>query len=137
MMESSEEMAEDIRRGADRIRQEEIEARSRQEGKKEGLRRIEDRLSKLRGDHQRIERDIDPDWLSEYQRIKPVRGWAVAALNGNICTGCHQSLILQLVHEIKHGDAIKTCPNCSRILYIPEAEESPAESPRPAEPTKA
>ena len=137
MMESAEEMIEDIRRGADRLREEEAQARSRQEGKKEGLRRIEDQLSNLRNDHQRIERDIDPDWLSEYQRIKPVRGWAVAALNGTICTGCHQSLILQLVHEIKHSDEIKTCPNCSRILYVPEIEESPAESPRPAEPTKA
>ena len=48
-----------------------------------------------------------------------------------------QSFKLQLVHEIKHGDEIKTCPNCCRILYVPEIEESPAESPRPAEPTKA
>ncbi len=75
--------------------------------------------------------------MSEYQRIKSSRGWAVAALNGNSCTGCHQSLIPKLIHEIKHDDEIKTCPHCNRILYIPVEAESPAPSSNPAEPAKA
>ncbi len=137
MMESAEATAAEIRQGAGRLREEEAEAESRKNEKKEELRRLESRLSELREEHKRLSVEIDPDWRAEYGRIKEARGWAVAGLNGNSCSGCHQSVMPQLIHEIKHGDEIKTCLHCNRIFYIPEETQKTAGTANPAEPTQA
>ncbi|MFQ5915143.1 MAG: zinc ribbon domain-containing protein [Nitrospinota bacterium] len=137
LMESADTLAEAIRDGAGRLGEMEADAEVRKKEKREELDRIQDRLSDLRGGHQRISVDIDPEWLAQYSRIKAARGWAVAPLNSNSCSGCHQSLMPQLVHEIKHGAEIRTCPHCNRILYSPEEAKTPAETANPAEPAKA
>jgi predicted nucleic acid-binding Zn-ribbon protein len=133
LMETSEALEEDIRQGQEKLREQEAEAEGRKKDQRETLDQMQKRLAGLREDQKRLSLEIEPDWVSEYRRIKAARGTAVAGLNGKSCGGCHQTLLPKLVHAVKHDDEIKTCPNCNRILFVPEEEPRAAETSNPAE----
>ncbi len=53
-----------------------------------------------------------------YQRIAfKKQGLALAAVNGENCAACQMNLRPQLLNEIRLGEQIIVCENCSRILY--------------------
>lgn len=54
-----------------------------------------------------------------YDRIAGKKqGLALAAVNGEVCTACQMKLRPQLINEVRLGEQITVCENCSRILYI-------------------
>ncbi len=137
LMEEGEAIGGKIDERAARVREKETEAEGRKKAKREELAVLEGRLAGLENDRKHLSRDIDDDWAANYNRIKASRGWAVSPLNGNSCGGCHQLLMPQLIHEIKHGDDIKSCPYCMRILYALAEGEVSAEAVNPAESSQA
>jgi predicted nucleic acid-binding Zn-ribbon protein len=134
LMETSEALEEEIRQGQGKLREQEAEAEDRKKEQRQTLDQLQKRLAGVREDQQRLSLEIEPDWLSEYRRIKAARGMAVAGLNGKSCGGCHQTLMPKLVHAVKHDHEIQTCPNCNRILFASEEEPKAAETSNPAEP---
>jgi len=132
VMESSEALEEEIHQGKGKLREQEAEAENRKKEQCEALDQMKKRLAGLREDHKRLSLEIEPDWVSEYRRIKAARGTAVAGLNGKSCGGCHQTLMPKLVHAVNHDDEIQTCPHCNRILFTLEEESKTAETSNPA-----
>ncbi len=62
-----------------------------------------------------------------YERIRTYRpAPAVAEVRNGLCTACNIQLRPQMYNEIRTADAVRTCENCSRILYY---EGPPAEDP--------
>ena len=53
-------------------------------------------------------------------------GIAVAEVVNSSCTACNMSLRPQMNVEVKKGEQIITCENCSRILYIAAPKEAEA-----------
>ena len=53
-------------------------------------------------------------------------GIAVAEVVNGSCTACNMSLRPQMNVEVRKGDKIITCENCSRILYIAAPKEAEA-----------
>ncbi len=54
-----------------------------------------------------------------YSRISVKKqGLALASVNGESCSACQMKLRPQLINEIRLGDQIIVCENCSRILYF-------------------
>jgi len=54
-----------------------------------------------------------------YKRIASKKqGLALALVNGEACAACQMQLRPQLINEIRLGDHIVVCENCSRILYF-------------------
>jgi predicted nucleic acid-binding Zn-ribbon protein len=53
-------------------------------------------------------------------------GIAVAEVIGGSCAACNMSLRPQMNVEVRKGDQIITCENCSRILYIATPKEAEA-----------
>ena len=53
-------------------------------------------------------------------------GIAVAEVVNGSCTACNMSLRPQMNVEVKKGEQIITCENCSRILYIAAPKEAEA-----------
>lgn len=54
-----------------------------------------------------------------YSRIAlKKQGLALAVVNGEACTACQMQIRPQLINEIRLGDHIVVCENCSRILYF-------------------
>ena len=55
-------------------------------------------------------------------------GIAVAEVKNGSCSACFMKLRPQMQVEIKKGNQIITCENCTRILYIAPAADEAAES---------
>ena len=53
-------------------------------------------------------------------------GIAVAEVVNGSCAACNMSLRPQMAVEVKKGDKIMTCENCSRILYVAAPKEAEA-----------
>ncbi len=54
-----------------------------------------------------------------YNRIVAKKqGLALALVHGEVCSACQMQLRPQLINDIRLGENIITCENCSRILYF-------------------
>ena len=64
--------------------------------------------------------------LELYERIRTYRaGPAVAEVRNGLCTACNIQLRPQVYNEIRTGETVMVCENCSRIQYYsgPPAED--------------
>ena len=137
-----------IRRIEDQILEEMIEAEdlqkhvqeaaARLEGEKARvateIRRLQDERQKDLGEHERLQTRrkevaavLGESVLALYERIRSNRsGMAVVEVQDGLCTACNVRLRPQVYNDVRRGDAVLTCENCSRILYYlePSAAES-------------
>ncbi len=62
---------------------------------------------------------LPPELGELYNRIAAKKqGQALALVNGENCSACQMKLRPQLINEIRLGQQIIVCENCSRILYF-------------------
>jgi predicted nucleic acid-binding Zn-ribbon protein len=73
--------------------------------------------------------------LAHYDRLRQHGKKGIAAVRGQICTGCHMQVPRATVVYLMQGTDIQLCGNCGAYLYLPET--MPAESPAPRLPGKA
>ncbi|MGD0209004.1 MAG: C4-type zinc ribbon domain-containing protein [Verrucomicrobiota bacterium] len=83
---------------------------------------VEASLAELRG-------KIPPQILGHYDRLVAHGKKGLAAVRGQVCTGCHMHLPIGVVTTLMHDDDIQLCDNCGRYLYLPEATK--ADVPKP------
>jgi predicted nucleic acid-binding Zn-ribbon protein len=85
----------------------------------EELASIRAELDALRGRRDPIAREIDPELLSLYDELRRTKkGVGVAAIVDGSCQGCHQAISAVELNKLKHGDGIKRCEHCRRILVF-------------------
>lgn len=86
----------------------------------EGIKVIEDRVKVLESQRTQATPDIDPGYLSRYERIlRHKDGVAVVPVQGgNSCGGCFMNINSQQINTIKMYDQLVECEICSRILYL-------------------
>ena len=88
------------------------------DGKKTNL---ETRIAELKSEHELLAKALDEDVLDIYLRIfKTKHGTAVAPLEHEVCMGCHMKVTAQTVVQVRGAREIVHCPQCGRILYMPE-----------------
>lgn len=65
---------------------------------------------------------------STYNRLtsRSRDGIAVAEVKNGACSACFMALRPQMQAEVRKGNAILTCENCTRILYVPAKPQSEA-----------
>ena len=80
----------------------------------DGLKKELTELERTRND---VLASIDKDTLAAYEGVKGRKGQAVVKVEQGRCLGCRVTLS---VSELQHarGNAIVTCGNCGRILYL-------------------
>ena len=115
------------------------EAAARLEGEKArvaaGIKRLQDERQKDLDERERLQARrkelaavLSESVLGLYERIRSYRtGAAVAEVRDGLCTACNVRLRPQVYNEVRRGDAVLTCENCSRILYYiepPGAEQA-------------
>jgi len=67
---------------------------------------------------------IGPALMRKYDDWRKRRGSSlVAVIHGQSCGGCHLTLPLQLINEVREKRKIYTCNSCGRILYWEEKGE--------------
>jgi predicted nucleic acid-binding Zn-ribbon protein len=81
---------------------------------------------------------IPPPILGHYDRLR-VRGKkGLAAVQNQVCTGCHMRLPLAVIMRLRHGQDLQLCDNCGRYLYLTEEPASlPVETKPAAKPARA
>jgi len=65
---------------------------------------------------------VEPALLKKYEMLLERRaGLAVAIVEeGGGCSGCHVQIPPQMLIEIRKTAAVRVCPMCQRLLYVPE-----------------
>ena len=125
---------------AEEIQQHIQEAAARLEGEKARVAAAIERLQeerqkdtaerdRLQSRRKEVSEALSSAVLALYERIRSYRtGAAVAEVRGGLCTACNVLLRPQVYNDVRRGDAVLTCENCSRILYYVEPPEvEPAE----------
>ncbi len=82
---------------------------------------LEGELLDLRRRREEAASQIDPALLRRYERLRERKdGVAVAAVSGGTCGACHVALPEVLLSRLQQEEeAILTCEECGRILYVP------------------
>jgi len=87
------------------------------------------RIANLESEKARVVAKIDPEVFALYERINkrhpgsaivPVRSSGEGVMRHSSCTGCHFSLLPNVVVLVHRGETIVQCPNCGRILAYDE-----------------
>jgi uncharacterized protein len=82
---------------------------------------LEARIAELKNEHQLLAKALAEDALELYLRLfKTKHGTAVATLEHEVCMGCHMKVPAQTVVQVRAARQIVHCPQCGRILYMPE-----------------
>lgn len=81
---------------------------------------IQARVAELESGRPALAEPIDPDLMDKYQRLfKSKAGQAVVRLENDVCTGCHVKVPTQVALEVRGEKSVVHCPNCGRILFLP------------------
>jgi hypothetical protein len=82
-------------------------------------------LGSLLTKRESVSGQIEKVIVQRYEKILNSReGRAVVLLQGNICQGCFQQILPQVVINVKVGESIQQCSNCIRFLYWEEVPET-------------
>ena len=80
---------------------------------------LQTRLADMQKQREEAVALLPPELRELYSRISlKKQGLALAAVNGESCAACQMKLRPQLINEIRLGEQIIVCENCSRILYF-------------------
>lgn len=81
-------------------------------------------LNKFEKEESKITPDLDEEILFKFERIiKNKSGLGIVPVIDGVCTGCHMILPPQFVNDVREGNKIMFCTECSRILYYQDAEK--------------
>jgi predicted nucleic acid-binding Zn-ribbon protein len=72
-------------------------------------------LAKVRAHRARLAQAIEPRWLQLYERLAARYPRAIAAVRGQVCTGCFVTLP-PTARGRAEGDEAAVCQGCGRIL---------------------
>jgi uncharacterized protein len=89
------------------------------------LKRKKQELDSYLSKRESVSVQIEKVVLGRYEKVSKSRdGRAVVLLRDNICQGCFQQILPQMVIDVKVGESIKQCSNCIRFLYWEEVPEA-------------
>ena len=76
-------------------------------------------LAALDGSIAALRPTVDAAALATYDRTaKRYPRFAVAELKGDLCVGCNVKIRPMLASEVRRGEKIVQCENCTRLLYV-------------------
>ena len=79
---------------------------------------IQAEIAKIQQDRDAMTKDVDPDWLSRYDRVfKKFKDVAMVPVEHGTCGGCHMTLPPSVVHNAKNNLVMTSCNFCNRMLY--------------------
>lgn len=72
-----------------------------------------------------LQKNVSDDLLAKYERIKKrSQGVGVISVWKAVCNGCHMNIPPQLYNELQKSDELHSCPNCNRIIYFQDMENT-------------
>ncbi|NLO61327.1 MAG: nucleic acid-binding protein [Spirochaetales bacterium] len=107
------------------IELQEDEVRTETEKKDEELSKKEHELLDLKQQEESLSPGLEESILYKFERIiKNKNGIGIVPVHGLVCQGCHMTLPVQMVNEVRKEEEFRFCPYCSRILFYEHVETS-------------
>ena len=89
------------------------------------LERMTKEMDPLVAKREAVISQIDKVVFQRYEKVAKSRGGkAVVSLQENICQGCFQQILPQMVINVKVGESIHQCSSCLCFLYWEEVSEA-------------
>lgn len=79
---------------------------------------IAGKINKLNKKRNSLAEKVDKTNLSIYEEIKKEKGYGMAEVKGEICTGCGIGVPSIIINESAMEKKLVKCPNCNRLIYI-------------------
>lgn len=77
-------------------------------------------IERLKAELTQCEADLPAEFRGFYGRVIRQKGEdALAQVEGEFCSGCHQHVPVNMINELMLNRPI-TCKSCGRLLYLPE-----------------
>ena len=93
--------------------------------KADELDRVTKEMNPLLAKRETVKSQIDTVIFQRYEKVAKSRGGkAVVSLQENICQGCFQQILPQMVINVKVGESIHQCSSCLCFLYREEVSET-------------
>lgn len=78
-----------------------------------------ERLEELRESASIISEMLDLNLKKRYRKIRDQSGGlAVVSVEDAVCRGCHLNIPPQMYNELHHGNELRYCPHCYRMIYV-------------------
>jgi hypothetical protein len=123
-----DEMQETIGREEALIKTQEEEIETEKSRIDERLKEKQKVLKGLEKKEDSITPGLDEELIFKFERIiRSKSGIGIVPVVEGVCTGCHMVLPSHFVNQVRQGEGILFCPDCSRILFFEEAEEEAEE----------
>lgn len=74
------------------------------------------RLLKLRAE---FAASLPPEAVAEYEALRAKKSPAVARVERDTCQGCHLSISVNVLSDLRDRQRLRKCTNCGRILFLP------------------
>jgi len=110
------EAQENLKRSEQRLQNEENHIKNR-------IVEVDKEIVRLKEQRKEIAATIERRALRIYEKVIKNKQPAIVTIHEKICEGCFMELTPNDVNEIHRGKEIRTCENCSRILYWIPTEE--------------
>jgi predicted nucleic acid-binding Zn-ribbon protein len=135
MMDDAESLEADLERVRVEVREAEDAFRGAEKGLLAQAQEVEGRLAKKRGIRDLLAKEVDPEVLAVYERVREARkgvgiaGVDVDAEGSHFCTACQMTVTLQDISLAMAGNRLVQCRSCNRILAVealpvPEGDEA-------------
>jgi predicted nucleic acid-binding Zn-ribbon protein len=119
-----EEMQANIEKEEVMIQKQEEELKAEQSRIKHEVREKNKVLQKMEKEEEKITPGIDEEILFKFERIiRSKSGLGIVPVVDGVCTGCHIIQTPKFVNDLRLGEEIMFCPDCSRILFFQDEEE--------------
>jgi predicted nucleic acid-binding Zn-ribbon protein len=131
MMDEVEALEGDVERARVVLRNAEEEFKEAEKVLRAQSKEIEERLAQKQGIRDLLAKEVDPEVLVVYDRVREARkGVGITAVDvdaegSHFCSSCQINITLQDINVAMGGDRIVQCKSCNRILYVASLPEKP------------
>lgn len=129
LMEEIEKMESELKVYEPDVESKRAETDSKLEALDRERQQAEVQLAELRASREKLARSLPENLLSMYERVARLRqGQALAEVRDGTCMACRMKVRPQVFSDVRRGDKLITCDNCSRILFYRPSTSQSAEA---------
>ena len=89
------------------------------------LKDLDMQLHSLSDQRSAFSEEVDKELLARYEALRANLGsQVVVPVRDAVCQGCHLGIPPQQYNNLIRGNSLESCPNCNRIIYWQEKENS-------------
>ncbi len=119
LMEQSEPLDRNVKAAEESLKKEKVAVDAEKVLAKERTAADQKALAELNGERKTTAAGITPAVMAKYDRLrkKYKNGVAISEVVDGRCSACQISLRPQYFQEVRHGNDVRPCEQCLRILY--------------------